>query len=106
MWYVTDDEGHVLLYIDRSILNEYTSPQAFSGLRDRSRRVRHPATILLNVDHVNPTRPVRDAAMTDAGGQLQVDYFRKMRSTLASSCLTCSTRDRALNMWWRTSRGW
>lgn len=72
-----DDEGHVLLYIDRSILNEYTSPQAFSGLRDRQRRVRHPATILLNVDHVNPTRPARDAAMTDAGGQLQVDYFRK-----------------------------
>lgn len=30
-----DNEGHVLLYIDRSILNEYTSPQAFSGLRER-----------------------------------------------------------------------
>ncbi|ORM71733.1 3-isopropylmalate dehydratase large subunit [Pantoea rwandensis] len=72
-----DDEGHVLLYIDRSILNEYTSPQAFSGLREHQRPVRHPATILLNVDHVNPTRPERDEAMTDAGGQLQVDYFRQ-----------------------------
>lgn len=72
-----DDEGHVLLYIDRSILNEYTSPQAFSGLREHQRPVRHPATILLNVDHVNPTRPERDDAMTDAGGQLQVDYFRQ-----------------------------
>lgn len=72
-----DDEGHVLLYIDRSILNEYTSPQAFSGLREHQRSVRHPATILLNVDHVNPTRPERDEAMTDAGGQLQVDYFRQ-----------------------------
>lgn len=72
-----DDEGHVLLYIDRSILNEYTSPQAFSGLREHHRPVRHPATILLNVDHVNPTRPERDDAMTDAGGQLQVDYFRQ-----------------------------
>ena len=72
-----DEEGHVLLYIDRSILNEYTSPQAFSGLRERQRPVRHPATILLNVDHVNPTRPQRDDAMTDAGGQLQVDYFRQ-----------------------------
>ena len=29
-----DDEGHVLLYIDRQVLNEYTSPQAFSGLRE------------------------------------------------------------------------
>ncbi|MCD3100754.1 3-isopropylmalate dehydratase large subunit, partial [Salmonella enterica subsp. enterica serovar Enteritidis] len=36
-----DNEGHVLLYIDRSILNEYTSPQAFSGLRERGRTVRH-----------------------------------------------------------------
>lgn len=72
-----DNEGHVLLYIDRSILNEYTSPQAFSGLRESGRVVRHPATILLNVDHVNPTRPERDAEMTDAGGQQQVDYFRK-----------------------------
>ncbi|WP_058962179.1 3-isopropylmalate dehydratase large subunit [Type-E symbiont of Plautia stali] len=72
-----DDEGHVLLYIDRSILNEYTSPQAFSGLREHHRPVRRPATILFNVDHVNPTRPERDDAMTDAGGQLQVDYFRQ-----------------------------
>ncbi|OON42067.1 3-isopropylmalate dehydratase large subunit [Izhakiella australiensis] len=72
-----DDDGQLLLYIDRSILNEYTSPQAFSGLRDSQRQVRHPQTILLNVDHVNPTRPQRDALMTDSGGQLQVDYFRK-----------------------------
>jgi len=72
-----DNDGHVLLYIDRSILNEYTSPQAFSGLRESGRGVRHPENILLNVDHVNPTRPTRDAEMTDAGGQLQVDYFRQ-----------------------------
>jgi len=39
-----DNEGHVLLYIDRSILNEYTSPQAFSGLRDHQRPVRNPDT--------------------------------------------------------------
>ena len=32
-----DDEGHVLLYIDRQVLNEYTSPQAFSGLREAGR---------------------------------------------------------------------
>lgn len=72
-----DNEGNVLLYIDRSILNEYTSPQAFSGLREQQRQVRNPRTILLNVDHVNPTRSERDDAMTDAGGQLQVDYFRQ-----------------------------
>jgi 3-isopropylmalate/(R)-2-methylmalate dehydratase large subunit len=72
-----DNEGHVLLYIDRSILNEYTSPQAFSGLREKKRTVRHPETILLNVDHVNPTSADRQAEMTDPGGQLQVDYFAR-----------------------------
>ena len=32
-----DDQGHVLLYIDRQVINEYTSPQAFSGLREAGR---------------------------------------------------------------------
>ncbi|WP_140921239.1 3-isopropylmalate dehydratase large subunit [Limnobaculum xujianqingii] len=72
-----DDQGNVLLYIDRSILNEYTSPQAFSGLREKNRKAWRPESVLLNVDHVNPTRPVRDDKMTDPGGQLQVDYFRE-----------------------------
>lgn len=72
-----DNEGSVLLYIDRSILNEYTSPQAFSGLREAKRKVWKPASILLNVDHVNPTRPERTPEMTDAGGELQVNYFRE-----------------------------
>ncbi len=72
-----DNEGNVLLYIDRSILNEYTSPQAFSGLRENDRMVWNPKSILLNVDHVNPTRPSRDLLMTDPGGTLQVNYFRE-----------------------------
>lgn len=70
-----DEQGNVLLYIDRSILNEYTSPQAFSGLRDAGRKVWQPKSILLNVDHVNPTRPERTPEMTDPGGELQVRYF-------------------------------
>jgi 3-isopropylmalate/(R)-2-methylmalate dehydratase large subunit len=70
-----DDKGNVLLYIDRSILNEYTSPQAFSGLREAKRKVWNPQSILLNVDHVNPTRPERTPDMTDPGGELQVRYF-------------------------------
>lgn len=72
-----DHEGNVLLYIDRSILNEYTSPQAFSGLREKDRKPLRPKRTLLNVDHVNPTRPERTMEMTDPGGELQVNYFRK-----------------------------
>jgi 3-isopropylmalate/(R)-2-methylmalate dehydratase large subunit len=64
-----------LLYIDRTVLNEYTSPQAFSGLRQAGRDVWRPRAALATVDHVNPTAAVRVAAMADAGGARQVAYF-------------------------------
>ncbi|MEX3772965.1 3-isopropylmalate dehydratase large subunit [Pseudomonas sp. MYb118] len=72
-----DDQGHVLLYIDRQVANEYTSPQAFSGLREANRQVWRPSSTLAVVDHVNPTAPERIAAMPDAGGTLQVNYFQE-----------------------------
>lgn len=72
-----DDNGHVLLYIDRQVLNEYTSPQAFSGLRDAGRKVWHPAAHLAVVDHVNPTAPDRIEVMPDKGGARQVAYLRQ-----------------------------
>ncbi|WP_439862707.1 3-isopropylmalate dehydratase large subunit [Pseudomonas antarctica] len=70
-----DDQGHVLLYIDRQVINEYTSPQAFSGLREAGRAVWRPGTALAVVDHVNPTTPKRTATMPDAGGARQVSYL-------------------------------
>ncbi|MCF5722168.1 3-isopropylmalate dehydratase large subunit [Pseudomonas syringae] len=70
-----DDQGHVLLYIDRQVINEYTSPQAFSGLREAGRPVWRPGTALAVVDHVNPTTPERIAAMPVAGGARQVSYL-------------------------------
>ncbi|WP_052451264.1 3-isopropylmalate dehydratase large subunit [Pseudomonas batumici] len=70
-----DDQGHVLLYIDRQVINEYTSPQAFSGLREARRGIWRANTALAVVDHVNPTAPKRIAAMPDAGGARQVSYL-------------------------------
>ena len=72
-----DDKGHVLLYVDRQVLNEYTSPQAFGGLREANRRVWRPGTSLAVVDHVNSTAPRRIAVQPGEGGALQVDYFAK-----------------------------
>ena len=72
-----DDQGHVLLYIDRQVANEYTSPQAFSGMREAGRKVWRPSATLAVVDHVNPTAPQRIAAMPDAGGAQQVSYFEE-----------------------------
>lgn len=67
----------LLLYVDRTVLNEYTSPQAFSGLRDAGRAVRRPQAAIGVVDHVNSTAPDRGAGVEDAGAQQQIDYFAR-----------------------------
>ena len=71
-----DDEGReLLLYVDRTVLNEYTSPQAFAALRQAGREVWRPSAALGVVDHVNPTAPHRVREMADAGGERQVAFF-------------------------------
>ncbi|WP_442581249.1 3-isopropylmalate dehydratase large subunit [Mesorhizobium sp. ASY16-5R] len=49
------DDGTCLLYIDRHLVHEVTSPQAFEGLRMTGRTVRHPEKTLAVVDHNVPT---------------------------------------------------
>ena len=53
------DDGTCLLYIDRHLVHEVTSPQAFEGLRMTNRKVRHPEKTLAVVDHNVPTSPDR-----------------------------------------------
>lgn len=48
--------GDILVYVDFHIMNEYTSPQAFSGLRAKGVNVWRPEAHLAVVDHVNGTR--------------------------------------------------
>ncbi len=55
------NSGQILLYIDRQVLNEYTSPQAFAALRAQDRPVWRPEAHLAVVDHVNATTPLRTA---------------------------------------------
>ncbi|KAJ6516095.1 aconitase family-domain-containing protein [Mycena sanguinolenta] len=50
-----DDDGLTLLYIDRHLVHEVTSPQAFEGLRNAGRPVRRPDCTLATVDHNIPT---------------------------------------------------
>ncbi len=50
-----DEDGTCLLYIDRHLVHEVTSPQAFEGLRMTGRKVRHPEKTLAVVDHNVPT---------------------------------------------------
>ncbi|EKM80226.1 hypothetical protein AGABI1DRAFT_113428 [Agaricus bisporus var. burnettii JB137-S8] len=49
------EDGLALLYIDRHLVHEVTSPQAFEGLRNTSRKVRRPDCTLATVDHNIPT---------------------------------------------------
>src|SRR3954465_917431 len=48
-------DGTCLLYVDRHLVHEVTSPQAFEGLRLAGRKVRHPEKTLAVVDHNVPT---------------------------------------------------
>lgn len=59
-------EGGQLLYIDRHLVHEVTSPQAFDGLRERGRKVRRPDLTFATVDHNVPTdgRPIDNAALS------------------------------------------
>ncbi|RMD39244.1 hypothetical protein DV735_g5886, partial [Chaetothyriales sp. CBS 134920] len=50
-------DGTVLLYIDRHLVHEVTSPQAFEGLEKAGRRVRRPDCTLVTTDHNVPTTP-------------------------------------------------
>lgn len=52
---VEDDGMSTLLYVDRHLVHEVTSPQAFEGLRISSRGVRRPDCTLTTVDHNVPT---------------------------------------------------
>ena len=45
------DDGTALLFVDRHLVHEVTSPQAFEGLRNSNRKVRHPNLTLAVADH-------------------------------------------------------
>ncbi|WP_323768137.1 3-isopropylmalate dehydratase large subunit [Antarctobacter sp.] len=55
-----DEDGTCLLYIDRHLVHEVTSPQAFEGLRMAGRSVRAPDKTIAVPDHNVPTTPGRD----------------------------------------------
>ncbi|MGI9423491.1 MAG: 3-isopropylmalate dehydratase large subunit, partial [Hyphomicrobiaceae bacterium] len=70
------DDGTCLLYIDRHLVHEVTSPQAFEGLRLAGRSVRSPERTLAVVDHNVPTSD-RSKGIDDPEAKLQVDTLAK-----------------------------
>ncbi|KAF7331917.1 3-isopropylmalate dehydratase [Mycena kentingensis (nom. inval.)] len=55
VYFDVNDDGLALIYIDRHLVHEVTSPQAFEGLRNAARPVRRPDCTLATVDHNIPT---------------------------------------------------
>ena len=49
-------DGSALLYIDRHLVQEVSSPQAFAGLSQEGRRIRRPSASIAVADHAVPTR--------------------------------------------------
>ena len=52
------DDGTSLIYVDRHLIHEVTSPQAFEGLRMQKRKVRKPELTLAVPDHNVPALPM------------------------------------------------
>ena len=69
-------DGTCLLYIDRHLIHEVTSPQAFEGLRMTGRKVRAPAKTLAVVDHNVPTTD-RSHGIADEDSRIQVETLAK-----------------------------
>lgn len=76
--HVVADEGNgvSLLYIDRQMLHEVSSPQAFAGLREKGLRVRNPGAHLAVADHSVPTRH-RDRPIADPQARAQVELLER-----------------------------
>ena len=68
-------DGTELLYVDRHLIHEVTSPQAFEGLRINKRKVRRPDLTLAVADHNVPTTD-RSKGIVDEESKIQVDKLR------------------------------
>ena len=73
---VDEQEGNSIVYIDRHLVHEVTSPQAFEGLRLAGRTVRRPETTYAVPDHNIPTKN-QDQPIADPISALQVETLRK-----------------------------
>jgi 3-isopropylmalate/(R)-2-methylmalate dehydratase large subunit len=72
------EDGTSLLFVDRHLIHEVTSPQAFEGLRNSNRKVRQPKLTLAVADHNVPTTD-RTKGISDNDSKIQVD-------TLEANC--------------------
>ena len=80
------EDGTSLLFVDRHLIHEVTSPQAFEGLRNTKRKVRQPKLTLAVADHNVPTTD-RSKGISDEESKIQVD-------TLDANCKEFGMNDK------------
>ena len=73
------DDGTCLIYIDRQLIHEITSAQAFDGLRESGRKARRPEANLCVPDHNVPTTPGRGGTeeIEDDESRIQLEVLEK-----------------------------
>jgi 3-isopropylmalate/(R)-2-methylmalate dehydratase large subunit len=71
------DDGTCVLYIDRHLVHEVTSPQAFEGLRLANRRVRRPEATIAVVDHNVATSSDRGLGIKEEESRIQVETLER-----------------------------
>jgi len=86
---VREEDGTALIYIDRHLVHEVTSPQAFEGLRLAGRDLWRPASNLATPDHNVPTTD-RQKGIVDPVSRLQVE-------TLDQNCVDFGITEFAMN---------
>jgi 3-isopropylmalate/(R)-2-methylmalate dehydratase large subunit len=69
-------DGSCLIYIDRQLIHEVTSPQAFEGLRNTGRKIHRPQAALAVADHNVPTTD-RSQGIADEESRIQVETLEK-----------------------------
>ncbi len=84
-----ETDGTALIYIDRHLVHEVTSPQAFEGLKLAGRKLWRTASILAVADHNVPTTG-RDQGITDPIARLQVE-------TLDANCAEFGVNEFKMN---------
>lgn len=62
--------GRALVHIDRHLIHDVTSPQAFASMRERGRGVRHPELTFATADHIVSTAPGRGDETVEGGAAL------------------------------------
>jgi len=70
------EDSTSLLFVDRHLIHEVTSPQAFEGLRNSNRKVRQPKLTLAVADHNVPTTD-RSKGIDDKDSKIQIDTLEK-----------------------------